>query len=348
MTRSHFFRKLLAVLGLLGALAEHCSLAVADDLPRLWEVSAGNEGGVKGRFFILPVTHNGLAVEYDTYFYKTVVPIAMRADVFLYEGSHIFPSEAPACETALSDTVENREILRQAFADVERASFDFRGPAPDPGGLSEQDRIDLLQMSHQVAHDSVKNLTEYGLITAMDMYLTSTQLQHPKKFPKENIGYPSMPIVAPYLKQHRKKFNADSRSESIDEKFDILQAYCHMGDLRARYLQRQIEWRDPAKFKVPTTQEIARFNAGFVDSIRKGYMSEILSSFPTLDAEFNEKIICERNEKWLMRMRMNIGNGTRFYAVGMSHVIQPPPSLARCDGLLVRLRNEGFALKLVD
>lgn len=348
MTRSRLLRKLFALLCLMGVLVQHCSLAVADEVPRLWEVSGKNGRGVGGKFFILPVTHNGLAVEYDEYFYKTVVPIAMSVDIFLHEASHMFPNEAPACETSLSDTAENREILRKAFADVERASFEFRGPAPDPGGLSEQDRIDLLQMSHKVAHDSVKNLTEYGLLTAMDMYLTSTHLQHPEKSQKEGVEYSSRPIVAPYLKQQRIKLDANSRNESIDEKFDILQAYCHMGDLRARYLRRQIEWLDPAKFRPPTTEEIAKFNAGFVDSIRKGYMSEILSAFPTLATEFNEKIICERNEKWLERMRTNIGKGIRFYAVGMSHVLQPPLNVPRCDGLLVRLRKEGFAVNLVN
>lgn len=69
----------------------------ADAPPRLWEVIGKNERGAAGKFYILPVTHNGLDVEYDDYFYKVVVPIALKADVFLHENATLVPRDVPAC-----------------------------------------------------------------------------------------------------------------------------------------------------------------------------------------------------------------------------------------------------------
>src|SRR5438128_832681 len=94
------------------------AVAAASDHARLWKVTGPKNDGTTATFFILPVTHNGLEVEYDEYFTKTVLPIAMKADTYLSERSSMLPSEAPACANPLENTSENRDILSKARADV--------------------------------------------------------------------------------------------------------------------------------------------------------------------------------------------------------------------------------------
>lgn len=320
-------------------------VGATDAPPRLWEISGKSDEGVTGKFYILPVTHNGLAVEHDDYFYKIVVPIAMKADFFLLEASAMLPAEAPVCPVPIPDTKEKIDILKKAHADVERAMLALMPPPPNLPGLTDQDRRNLREASRIFAHSVTHSLSEYGLLAAMTSYLTSTQLQHPESLPGIDPDYASRPEIGNYLRSQRHKIGR-KESASIDEKYDIFDAFCNMGPLRIHYLQQQLALLDPAKFSYPSNAVIARANTAFVDSIRTGHLSEFL---PWQQGVYDRQIVCERNERWLARMRKNIAGGVRFYALGMSHVLQPSrKDPTRCDGLLRRLQDEGFTVTLVN
>lgn len=320
------------------------SALAADTSPRLWEVIEKNEQGVTGKFYILPVTHNGLEVEYDDYFYNTVLPFALKADVFLHEKAALVPSEVPACPTPLADTTENRTILRQAYLDVERAAYDLRTPIPKYEWMSEQDWIEVQEIEHLHAHNPTSKLSEYGLVVSMEALLFNKQLQHPELFPK--VDYKVSPDVADYI-AHERWIKGKKKNESIDQSSDLYDIYCAIGPKqRARYLQQKIAESDPALFKPMSkaTRELA--NAAFAESIQNGYLTGLLNDPP--DDEYSSHAVCDRNEKWLAKMRQGLSDGIKLYAVGGAHVLQPGVGNPnRCDGLLTRLRHAGYTVTLL-
>jgi hypothetical protein len=320
------------------------SVGAAVAPPRLWEVTGKNDQGVTGKFYILPVTHNGLEVEHDDYFYKTVVPIAMKADLFLHEASGMLPDDAPACPVPLADTKENRDILEKAHADVERAMFDIIPSATMPGD-SEEDRLQLDESSRIFAHSLTRDLSEYGLIISMGAYLSANQKSYPERLPKADAGYLSRPEIAQYIAYHRQQDERKANA-SIDEKYDIVDAYCNIGKERPRYLQRWLALHDPTKFAYPSKDELVRMDAGFVAAVQEGHLNGLFVD--AMHGYGDAAIVCDRNNKWLARMVQNFGAGTRFYALGMAHVLQPAPNdTQRCDGLLLRLQKAGFTVSLV-
>jgi hypothetical protein len=321
------------------------SVGAADAPPRLWEITGKNAQGVAGKFYILPVTHNGLAAEHDDYFYKTVVPIAMKADLFLSEASGLLPADAPACPNPFADTKENRDILEKAHADVERAMFDTIPVAPAMPGDTEEDRLQYREASRIFARTITHDLSEYGLIISMGAYLTTTQESHPEKLPKVDAAYASRPEIAHYIAYHRQN-DGKKANASIDEKYDVVNAYCGIGKDRPRYLQRWLALLDPTKFASPLKDELARMDAGFVEAVRDKHLNGLLVD--SMAGYGDAPMVCDRNDKWLAKMQQNLGAGIRFYALGMAHVFQPAPSdKKRCDGLLLRLQKAGFAVKQI-
>lgn len=335
---------LLKTLGLivLVSVGHLVSAAAAADLPRLWAVTGKDHHGV---LYLLPVTHNGLEAEYDDYFYKTIVPLAMGADVFFREGALLVPSEAPACPTPLADTVENRTILRQAYADTERAVYDLRPPLKKLDWMTDQDWKEVQEAEHWFAHDPTSKLTEYGLIVSMGTSLYNTQLQHPEIL--RSAGYTPRPEVANYL-AHERWVKGIKKNESIDTPKDMVDAYCSVDSRRrGKYLQRELEKDDPAKFAPISKEALVRGNSDFSESIQKGVLVGEFDDSP--DDEYNTHLVCDRNEKWFARMRQGLSSGvTVFYALGAAHILQPSLRNAkRCDGLLARFRKAGFIVTLV-
>src|SRR5450830_97175 len=316
----------------------------AEAPPRLWEITGKNEQGVSGKFYILAVTHNGLEVEYDNYFQKFVLPIALKADTFLHESAPLVEREVPACAVPLTDTKENREILRQAYLDVERAAYDARTPIPKYEWMSEKDWAEVQEIENIHAHKPTSKLTEYGLVVSMETILFNKQLHHPEQFPK--VDYTLSPDIADYI-AHERSVRGMKRSESIDKSNDLYDVYCAIGPTqRGRYLQRKIADADPALFKPMSKAMRELANADFSNSIQNGYLSGILEDSP--DDEYSKHAVCDRNDKWLSRMRHGLTDGIRFYALGGAHVIQPAPNHTRCDGLLLRLHKEGLTVRLVE
>lgn len=339
----HFVSQILLLLATIVAIWN--PVYAAELPPRLWEVTGKNVQGVTGKFYILPVTHNGLAVEHDDYFYKTVVPIAMKADLFLHEASGMLPGDAPECPLPFADTKENRDILEKAYADVERALFDLIPPATARPGDTEEHRLQSREASRIFAHSITHDLSEYGLIISMDSYLYATQKQHPESLPKLDADHVLRPEIAHYIAYHRQK-DRKKANASVDEKYDIVNAYCSMGEERPRYLQRWIALHDPTKFALPSKDEIVRINAGFVEAVRDGHMNGLFVD--AMDGYGDDAIVCDRNDKWLARMLQNLGTGVRFYALGMAHVLQPAPNhRGRCDGLLLSLQKAGLTVNVV-
>lgn len=321
-----------------------CALALAEEVPRLWEVKGKNKLGIEGKFYILPVTHNGLDVEYDGYFSKTILPVALKSDVFLQESAILVPSEMPSCPQPLPDTAENREILRQAYIDVERAEYDRRPRLTRMAGLTDQDWKEVQEAEHWFAHDPVSKLTEYGLIVAMGEILHDF-LEHHQEL-SQTVTYKPRSDIADYI-QHQRWIRGIKSNEPIERGTDLAEAYCGISPARrAQYLQREISRADPLKFTPMSAEKRATFSAAFVESIKKMTLSNRLADVD--NDEFSEHFVCDRNEKWLAKMRDAIGTDVRFYAVGMGHVMQRPKSdHTRCDGLLKRLRDEGFTVTLL-
>ncbi|HEU4775397.1 MAG TPA: hypothetical protein VFS95_01145 [Telluria sp.] len=335
------FKPFLFVLAIVGP--GRSALAV-DAPPRLWEVTGKSEQGQADKFYILPVTHNGFAAEHDGYFYNIVVPIAMSADLFLSEASSMLPADAPACTVPLRNTKENRAILENAHTSVERAQFDLFPAAVEMPGITEQDRLEIGQALHFSAHALTKNLSEYGLLIAMQVFLTTTQLNHPDRLPRGDADYMSRPDIADYLRYKRQELGKRANI-SVDEPNDLLNAYCNMGESRIRYLQRKLFLLDPTNFAYPLRDEIARQEAGYRKAIQEGQLNELIAD--AMDG-YGNQFVCERNDKWFIKMRQGLAKGIKFYALGIAHVLQPAPENAsRCDGLLTRLHHAGYSVKLL-
>lgn len=320
------------------------SARAANAPPRLWEVTGKSEEGIAGKFYILPVTHNGLDVEYDEYFYKVVVPIALKADAFFHEDATLVPKEVPACADPLADTRENREILRQAYIDVERAAYDLRTPIPREKWMSEQDWREVQEIEHMLAHGPISKLTEYGLVVAMGTLLFNKQLHHPELFPK--VDYSVRPDIADFIADQRWK-NGKKKNESIDKSTDFYDIYCAIGpQKRGQYLRQKIAESDPAVFKPMSREKREYYSQALVESVQKGYLTDPFDDHPNDD--YSRHAVCDRNDKWLIKMRQGMSDGIRFYALGGAHVLQPGPSNPnRCDGLLTRLRHAGYIVTLL-
>jgi hypothetical protein len=334
---------ILKLLFLAGALAASCSFAIAGDTPRLWEIKGKNSHDIEGKFYILAVTHNGLDAEYDDYLVRTVVPIAAKADVFFHEAGGVVPSAYPPCPVPLANTEENRQILRAVRDEVEDAHYNFSGAVNGIPGLSEHDAAEVQEALHTMAHDEAAALSEYGLIAAMESLLGSTLAQHPELWPKWSKRRPQ---IANYLANQRiaRQIKAN---KSIDADLDIFYAYCNVdGARRGRHLLRLVAENDPAKFKPITEQERARIDAAFDESLRRGSLIGTLTDASA--NEYSTHLVCDRNDKWMETMRKGLGTGTHFYALGVAHVLQPGPNNShRCDGLLAKLRHEGFSVTLL-
>lgn len=337
--------KLSNMVSVLLALLANVTSAVAGDLPRLWEVTRRDTLDPQGKFFILPVTHNGLDAEYDNYFFKTILPVALQADIFLQESAVMVPREMPSCQLPLADTAENREILRKAYADVERAVYDRRPRLSRPDSMTDQIWAEFLKVEHLLAHNEAAELSEYGLITAMGEALNEFIKKQHQDFSRK-IDYTPRPDIADFI-QHQRWLKGIKSNEPIESASDLAAAYCNINPAqRGRYLQREIDRADPLKFKPMLAETRARGNIVFVESIQTLAISKRFDFYE--GDEYDEHIVCDRNEKWLDKMRDGVGGGIRFYAVGMAHVFQQSSgSQSRCDGLLKRLRDEGFTVKLL-
>lgn len=313
--------------------------------PRLWEISGENEQGVTGKFYLLPVTHNGLDVEYDDYFEDTVVPMALSADIFSFENAPLSSTEIPSCRTPLADTAENRSILHHARNDVERVAYETRTPIPRAEWMSEQDWKEVQEIERIIARDSVLKLSELGLIVRMDTLLIDKQIHFPETFAK--VDYVPRPDVANYLAHHRLKIGK-TRNESIDLVEDITNFYCAIPPLkRGRFLQKKIAEADPLFFRPLSKHALVLAGNAFATSMRLNYLVEGFSS--EADDDFRRHAVCDRNEKWLREMNRGLGEGVKFYALGVAHVLQPGlADSGRCDGLLARLRQQGYAIRLVN
>jgi uncharacterized protein YbaP (TraB family) len=323
-------------------LAFVTAAASAGGIPRLWEVKESGPGAT-GRFYILAVTHNALDTEYDDYLAQIVIPVAMKADVFFREASGMVPNAYPPCPTPLADTEENRQILRTVRHEVERAGVDFFRGAQWVPDLSAQEAAEVEEALRTMAHDKAAELSEYGLIAQMTSYFDNTLARHPELWPN---WLKPRPQVADYLAEQRirKKIKAN---ESIDANLDIFHAYCGVSSARrAHYLLRLVTENDPAKFKSVTKQDRARFDADFTESLQRGFLVGTLAD--AASDEYKTHLVCDRNDKWMATMRRAPGSGIHFYALGVAHVLQPgPDSPSRCDGLLARLRQEGFSVTLL-
>lgn len=340
--QSWFFKGLVLIL--LAYTARLSSAAAAGSIPRLWAVT---EKGHQGALYLLPVTHYDVETEYDDYFYKTIVPIAMKTDVFFLEAAPVESSEVPACPTPLADTPKNREILRQAYSDTERALYDVTAPIQKkPAGLTDQDWADVQEVQHIPTRRATSKLTEYGLILSMAKSLNMAQAQHPEW--KSKAGYLFNPDVARYLVRERMAKGIKT-NRSIDTTNDVVAAYCNIDSARrGQYLQKELAEYDPTKFVPLSKEKLARLNTSFVHSIQTGVLSGDVEASP--QDEYFRHLVCDRNETWLMRMRQDLASGsTTFYALGGAHIFQPGVQHAnRCDGLLERLRKDGYTVTLVN
>ncbi len=315
--------------------------AVAGDVPRMWKVT--EQTGQGHTFYILPVTHNGSDQEYDGYFYKTVLPTAIGADVYFHEKALLIPEKMPPCRTPLAPTEENRRALKRAYEEVEGALY---GLMVRPGSqlvLTDEERTALLGVKHWLAHDGTSRLTEYGLIVSMQTTLYNTLRHHPDAMPREAIS--PNPVVTDYIARER-SIKGGKINESIDSAQDIVDMYCEIdGKNRGKYLLREIAKADPRKMSPLPDHIYEELQRDFVTTLKTGRLSGALRDVD--GDEFSRNAVCQRNDKWLDKMTKFDGR-ISFYALGFAHVFQPGSNSDRCDGLLESLRKRAYSVKLVE
>ncbi|MFZ6757882.1 hypothetical protein ACO0K9_11795 [Undibacterium sp. Ji50W] len=323
-------------------------LAFAADVPRLWEISGTNQTGVSGKFYILPVTHNGLDVEYDHYLQRTIMPLALKADVFSHEAALLISFKMPACPVPLSDTPDNRQRLQALRDRVTRADAAMTMPTDEQADataarleLNEQQKRELHQANLYFVKSRVENLSEYGLHAAMIEKFSEILRKNPELKRQLGIDRTARSQIASFIALERK----EKTNASIENATEMLEAYCNMGDARLQFLEKYVTAYDPFNFKPMSDERIAHSNKEFSDSVSTGFLTPLWEGD---SKESDREIICGRNKNWIRTIKQNLGEGVQFYALGLSHVFQSKANPERCDGLLEVFRKEGYSVKLLD
>ncbi len=301
----------------------------------MWQVNASALDGKPANIYILGVSHSGLPAEYDDYYVKTVLPAFDTANVLVSERAAI-DQNAPACPIALPAGDASTDLLRRAreHARLKRLkllnSFDMNKLRDSlrKAGMSEQVISDLQEANRRTAAQYADSLSESTLAFAL------MEIE-----PEADAGAHRGPIDGALAMRR-----PGIAFESIDTSADLVDAYCGAGTDRQLFLQGQLalfELReDAAALKVREQ----RANANFLASLERQVMVG-LGVLPS--RAFEESFICERNRKWVQRIKNKLGPEVRFYSLGLAHLLPSPFPNLSCTSLLESLRAEGMSVTLV-
>ncbi|MFZ6873204.1 hypothetical protein ACO0LF_14200 [Undibacterium sp. Di27W] len=335
---------------------------------RMWEVTGIAKDGKYLSFHILGVTHNGLEVEYDDYFFKKVLPVFSRASALSAELAPLLPNMAGECPVPLAPTMANKEMIqaaREQIRSVLQAMFDRSPKAVIPGATqAEQEAIDQMVKSNKAAHAKqlAESYSEYGLVVAMNTYFqaqkngsalykpeSKNKLEALIQQAKKETGFTDEISIRPDLVDYFRTHYPQIKVESIDAPQDVVDAYCNSRPHRELEFQHHLQrwaFNDSEAEVLQMLKDRLQFNRDLKKSIENGKMADTLSPF---SMESQTGVICTRNPRWLKKMlASSLDSQNKFYALGLAHLLPREDGRNQCDTLLTMLKKEGMSVKPVS
>ncbi len=299
----------------------------------MWKVSATAPNGKPSQFYILGVTHNGLQVEFDSYYTQTVLPAFQAAKVIVDESAPLGPN-APGCPVALPvDSVTN-DLFTRARENViaYRLKEVYHMPDLETGrkkGMSDELIRDIQAVDMKMASDYAENLSEFALYFLSGATLGETF---------ERTGLKPVQIE---LQLTRPQIPV----ESIESMEELAAGYCGTGVIGRRELfhmkyERIAAMRDDARMKKFMESQ----NKDFTESLKQ---RKTVGTYVIGSPMVAEAFVCGRNRNWVQRIKSNLGSDGRFYILGLSHLLSSPYPNLSCDNLLESLKAEGMSVTLV-
>lgn len=163
---------------------------------------------------------------------------------------------------------------------------------------------------------------------------------------KEKSGYAGEIIaridIPHYLIQSRPNIHL----ESIDTTQEMVNAYCDPGVDRAWLFQRMFD-RLERQVDSNHMPELARARVqddiSLSESLRNGKISGAILP----NVEEDKAFLCTRNPNWINKMLSVTDQKTRFYALGLGHLLPRSDGQHPCDDLLTMLKIAGMTVTLV-
>lgn len=334
--------------------------AKSTGVSRMWEVSGKNKDGKTLHFYLLGVTHNGLDIEYDDYFFKSVLPVFHQAGFFSHEAADWNASQAPACREPMPATENNLKMIAKARERVMRLRLEALHSMPKATfplvDKDEQDEINsVIDFSYaSLAKSEADAYSELGLIWAMRHFFydrailegRSAGARKTDAVPDSSPGVRCSIFSGDQVVDSLMRCRPSMEIRSIDSTQDIVDAYCSIpGTARANMFQRNLnEWEYASQERLPEVLKMRHEGeTGLVQSLLQG---KIMPPFLS-DIDDYSAWVCTRNEKWLEKMLSAQDGKTGFYALGIAHLLPRSDGQAPCADLLTMLRNRDMSVRLV-
>jgi|GEM_PF-2303852 len=315
---------------IISALSPAAAQSDGAGVARLWRVSySGDASGTI--IYILAISHEGSALEYDGYLDATVVPAFMASDVLHFEdGGKLATNQQPECRRRLSSPA-GVATLKQARAMVGRgADAYFRQLAtllPPPAADPERIRSNAAAFT--------RSLSEFSVVQTLRAQFVYLQAHDAPGAPA--TPYPYRPIVE-YLRQ----LKPGVAVESMDAPMDLVDAYCSAGEKRSGIISEYMKTYDLdllQKAPAETGEAIAR---KIDEKIRAALAGESIE----LDL-YESAMTCTRTHRWEQRFKNLFDGKTHFLALGAAHLFPSTGPVTACPGLFQDLRQSGFMVEKV-
>lgn len=317
--------RLIVLLG----LCLFMSFARADKLPRMWKVKRLDAAGVTQTIHILGVSHNGLELEYDAYFYDKVLPVFDQSSMLFSESALMNPFTVPQCEVPLERTEENLRLIAELRANLvsQYSSSSIRDL--NTKNFTKEEIAEIREAFVMTAKMRVERLSEYGMLLAL---MQADRTERPSM-----LG--GKMTVLGFL---RERSNTMPRS-SVDTQEEMVSAFCKLKKERAKYIREQAKNYSSAEWSEAEADAFKRAERALADSIVKGKVSAFFNE----GLEFEQAYVCERNRNWLKLISSSRAGDKSFFVLGVAHLLPADWRPKNCPDLLTLLRKEAFEVELV-
>jgi hypothetical protein len=313
-------------LGLL-MLALAIPVQASAERPRLWKISRPAAPAMSPAY-ILGISHQGYDDEYDAYFFDKVLPVFDTAAGLSFEYADLKKFQNVECPAPLAESAANQNMMRIARKLVrDRFENYLNTRIQNWNDVGDAKTQAMVRAAHaDAASRYATSLSEYGVMMAIG--------DHPLNA-APRLGRPG---VASFLRARRPAMVFDS----IDEDKDMFDAYCGAGQDRPLLLQIQLV----AASDLEDVRNRGRQRAAeeFRRSLEQGVFAR---SDVELSQQGARSLLCERNQKWLGKIKNAMEQKPTFFALGLAHLMPAAAKNVPCDDLLSALRREGMLVDLI-
>lgn len=303
--------------------------------PRMWKITSPIGKGPITTFYILGVTHYGLPSEFDTYFYRNVIPAFRRSDTLSFEGAGgAKREERPECSS---------EILDE---DAIRSLNSIRGEIYKLAILAgEVLRVEAARNSQTTIPSDAWSASMLGLTSNADEFELYQLGSHYRQIATTSTRKASATSRFPVLKgsvvTSLLRLNPNIRVSDVDSMFGVRRAYCNSDSRRIVFLASVLN--GVRSDSLAASSLIVSGEKDIKSLLMEHKLPDDTMALTALDKNF----VCERNKEWLSNLKATVDGRNHFYALGMRHLFAIHHNDANCSGFLQDLMDSGYRVKQV-